>query len=166
MKKFFLVIFAFVLFSCKGKAQEVKNVNDDCVFDSSKINDSFLKNSSLIESYKWNDNLKQGSAILKDGSVLIIKKWACVHYGLSLDLLVADDYEKVKKDWKQRILSISSIIDKEAFSNIEKRIDKEKLSEDKTLLNLNLSDSNYPEFYINIEETPNGYLYSVFYYKN
>lgn len=163
MKKYCLVILVFVLFSCKGKAQEVK---DDCVFDSSKINDSFLKNSSLIEAYKWNDNVKQGSAILNDGSVLIVKKWACVHYGLSLDLLVTDDYEKVKKDWRQRVLSLGSIIDKEAFASIEKSIDKEKLREDKTLLNFNLSDANYPEFYISLEETPNGYLYSIFYYKN
>jgi len=167
MKKYCFIVSLFLFFSCKGKAQEVKSVDNDCVFDSSKINDSFLKNSNVVEAYKWNDSIKQGSAILKDGSVLIVKKWACTHYGLSLDILVSDDYEIIKKEWKQKILSISSIVEKEAFDKIKNNInEKTRLSEDKMLLDLNLSDDNYPEFYINLEETPNGYLYSIFYYKN
>ena len=100
MRKLYLILSILLLFSCKGKSQELKKDNSDCVFDNNRINDDFLKENPNVYSYKWDDSIKKASVILNDGTLLNIKEWACIHYSLETNLFVQTSYEDIEKNGK------------------------------------------------------------------
>lgn len=79
MKKF--ISFTFLLLTI-GQA-----FADDCVFDPSSVDSSFLTKNANIKYKTWDDKTKEAQAILKDGSFLYVKKWACQHVGMDARLM-------------------------------------------------------------------------------
>ena len=63
INKFAIGIFLILASNIVCKAQS------DCVYDESRLTDSFLKTSKQIDFYKWDADKKEGTAILNDGSI-------------------------------------------------------------------------------------------------
>ena len=68
-----IILFTFLLLTI-GQV-----FSDDCVFDPSSADGSFLTKNPNIKYHAWDDKTKEARAILGDGSFLYVKKWACRH---------------------------------------------------------------------------------------
>ena len=170
MRKLYLILSILLLFSCKGKSQELKKDNSDCVFDNNRINDDFLKENPNIYSYKWDDSLKKASVILKDGELLNIKQWACVHYSINSEMLIYVGYEDLKDKWKSYFINIVDIIGDKAITQLVADKLKENIflnDSEVNLIEIHIPNEWYLEFYLTIKETSNdGYVFSLSYYNN
>ena len=156
------IIFLFIKITCLGQL--------DCVFADSSYTKDFLENSEIVVSYHWNDSSKEGSAILKNGGLLQIEKWACNHYGLSANILFSKNSE-IPNNFKNYILDISKIINTNyAHHILEKKI--HSINNIKEILNgeeyyeLDLSDEVFPEYYVSFFALENCYVLSIFHYRN
>lgn len=159
--------------SCKGRGQDkqVSNANaEDCIYDPNSINESLLKDNSLVYSYLWDDNEKKGSAILTNGFVLKINKWACTHYGASIEMLTDISFEEFDKNWKNYILMLFKISgDATPYNAVNEFLKEAKkpIFTEKGKFSINItSDGLYPMVSIELTETEDGYLFYGTYYKN
>jgi hypothetical protein len=141
---------------------------EDCVFDSNSITDDFLKESTYVYSYKWDDEKKEGEAILNQGGLLHVKKWACLHYGTQANLFMNNI--KVGEDLSQYLIKLSSIVgEKIPIEKVKSFLESEEISktdEDERRYEFNLSDENYPEFFLHINQEREYIVFSIYYYRN
>lgn len=162
INKFAIGIFLILASNIVCKAQS------DCVYDESRLTDSFLKTSKQIDFYKWDADKKEGTAILNDGSVLNVKKWACNHIGTSANMMITKEQFNADS-WKDCINELSRVVcNKEEIKIIETKLltlsSFESLSEKSCRKEIDLSNIMYPEFYISIYELEDTVLFSIFYY--
>lgn len=162
-----------LLFSCKGRTQDKQTFNDnyeDCVYDPNSITESLLRDNSLIYSYLWNDKEKKGSAILKNGFVLKINKWACTHYGASVEMLTDISFEEFNKNWRHYILILFKISgDVTPYNAVDEYLKEAKnpMFTENGTFSINItSDGLYPMINVELTETEDGYLFYGTYYKN
>jgi|GEM_PF-3124304 len=70
------------------------NVEDDCVFDRAKQNDSFLKGIPEFKNYVWVDSIKTAFISLESGDKLKVVRGGCQHFSLIGELIYnKTDYE-------------------------------------------------------------------------
>lgn len=141
----------------------------DCTYSDASISEAFLKTSNNVSAYSWDNKSKEGRAILVDGGVFHIKKWACTHYGLTANLMVSKDLNVIS-NWKGYVQQIGELMDDESANNLLKS--KIRSIEDLNIyrksnaaFEVDLSNNVYPEFYLNIYELPGCFVFSVSHYK-
>lgn len=127
MKKLllFISIFCTCSFICYGQQKP-----SDCIYDSTKITDDFIKHIST-EKYTWNNNSKEAKIITKEGDFLYIRKWACITEGMVARVMVIGEYEPIDKNfvkWKNKILSTAKeILDNKDYLELQKYLLDESL---------------------------------------
>ena len=126
---------------------------DDCVFDTSSANEKFLAKNPNIKYIVWDDNAKEARAILKDGSLLYVKKWACQH--IAMDARLIEIYPKVEivnnDILLQRVIWFASqVLDKSDYKVLENSILKNTYvrEERSNGFILRIPHGTYSEFYV------------------
>ena len=140
----------------------------DCVYDDSSLTDDFFKVSKQVDFYKWDAVKKEGVAILDDGAILNVKKWACNHIGVSANMMIMKEQFSTDS-WKDCITQLSSIVcSNKERSIIDKKLTNlssfESLREKDCRKEIDLSNEVYPEFYVSIYELEDTVVFSIFYY--
>jgi hypothetical protein len=156
---YFFLIF-FTLLTCKAQ--------EGCVYNKSIFTNDFLKSSEFVYSYKWDDKEKEGSAILKNGSVLNVKRWACNHIGTSANMMLAKEVFDVNF-WKDYIKKLSVIVcGKSEIQLINESLSKtpyDSINKNDCRKEIDVSNEMYPEFYLSVYELEDFTVISIFYYK-
>lgn len=142
---------------------------DDCIFDPTSANDSFLSKNPNIDHYKWNDKDKEATGVLKDGSLLYVKKWACQHVGMDARLI--EFYGNTTKELNEiqikRIIWFGSqILDKADFEKLKNSILKKtyKREERSDGYILIIPHDTYSEFYVEITSLNYMQVIAIAYY--
>ena len=161
MKK--IISFTFLLLAI-GQA-----FADDCVFDPSSADGSFLTKNANIKYQTWDDKTKETRAILKDGSFLYVKKWACRHVGMDARLMAFYGKNETEKDDAQlkRVLWFGSqVLDKSDFKNLENSILKKTYSREirSNGYILRIPHNTYSEFYIEFTTLNDMQAIAIVYY--
>ena len=139
---------------------------DDCVFDPSSANDSFLAKNQNIKHLVWDDSAKEARAILRDGSLLYVKKWACQH--VAMDARLIEFYPKdevVKNDIQLRrvIWFGTQVLDKSDLKALESSIAKKTYSREERPNGylLRIPHGTYSEFYVEFTELNDMRIISI-----
>ena len=143
---------------------------DDCVFNQKSLTDQFLEESKEVIHYTWDSEQHEGQAILRNKGVLNIKKWACHHYGLSVNMLLPKDSDLIN-NWKGYLSDLSAIVNSKSshqtlLEGIELVKSLDSLSVSKGNYEINLSNNIYPEYYISIHKLVDCNLISIYHYRN
>lgn len=161
MKKYFLIPAIFLVFAFEVKSQT------DCTYSSELLNDNFLRNSELVLDYSWDDKKFEGSALLRSGNILSVKKWACNHLGTSANLLIlSESYSS--ENWKSHINEISEVVcgdfEKEFILQGINGLKYSNMQYSNCKYEIDISNNAFPEFYISIYELEDAVLISIFFY--
>ncbi len=142
---------------------------DDCVFDPSSADGSFLTKNPHIKYHAWDDKTKEARAILKDGSFLYVKKWACRHVGMDARLMAFYGKEKIEKDDVQlkRVRWFGSqVLDKSDFKNLGNSILNKTYSREirPNGYILRIPHGTYSEFYVELTTLNDMQVIAIVYY--
>lgn len=142
---------------------------ETCVFDPSSANDIFLTKNPNIEHYAWNDKDKVARALLKDGSLLYIKKWACNHIGMDARLIefYGDDKSGNIDTQLQRVVWFGSqILGKSDYKILENSILKKtyQREEHSSGYILRIPHGTYSEFYVELTRLNYMQVITITYY--
>ncbi|MDO8989114.1 MAG: hypothetical protein Q7U91_05725 [Sideroxyarcus sp.] len=148
MKK---IIFT-VLLLCAGQL-----FAEDCVFDPSSANDSFLAKNENIKYLVWDDKAKEARAIFKDGSLLFVKKWACQHVAMDarlMDFYSEEETGKSDISYQRIIWFASQVLNKSDFKVLESSILKKSFDREDRANGyvLRIPHGTYSEFYVELTD--------------
>jgi hypothetical protein len=146
------------------------HAQSNCVYSEASITDIFLKKSKNVITYTWDNKLKEGKAILKNGGIVLVKKWACDHYGVSSSMLLPKNSD-VFPNWKNYLLEMSTLVNLESTHQmLKQKLETINQLNNKLIIDgkyeIDLSDNTYPEYFVNIYELSDCYVFSIFQYRN
>ncbi|MBN4046963.1 hypothetical protein JYT34_00575 [Olleya sp. AH-315-K02] len=163
------ITFFLALFSCANAQKE------NCVFDSKSITDDFLKNNNEILSYKWFDDIKTASVLMKTGEYVYVKKWACMSYGTEAKkiIVLSSDIDESISFWSDKLLDFGrQLLNSGDFEFYKEVIGKKDWTKGngKLLVNskyeIDIPHETYPEFYAVLERNRNMIIMTFSYYMN
>jgi hypothetical protein len=136
---------------------------EECVFDPSSANVSFLSKNQNIKHLAWDDATKEARAVLKDGSLLYIKRWACRH--VAMDARLIEFYGKDDLQLQRAIWFGSQILDKSDFTILENSIKKKTYSREERTNGfiLRIPHGTYSEFYVEFTNLNDMRVITIFY---
>lgn len=125
-----------------------------CVYDSSAINKSYFIKNTKFKDAIWDNNLKEAKIIIDRGNYLIVKYFACQHFGTSAEYLVtssdiSSNFIKGKIKWLA-----DKLLDESDYKLLIEALDKEGFIKDIKKNNkifLTIDGSDYIEFLISIK---------------
>ena len=142
---------------------------EKCIYDASLITDAQIKSAKSVSSYKWNNISKSGSIITKSGDVILFKRWACEHYGADASLITTNKETGIE-NWKKYVTELMTLtMDSSAKYYFLNRIKSKKIEEaakSKMSFEFDFSNSNYPEFFLYVNELEGTIVFNIYYYKN
>jgi hypothetical protein len=136
---------------------------EECVFDPSSANASFLSKNQNVKHLVWDDTTKEARAILKDGSLLYIKRWACRH--VAMDARLIEFYGKDDLQLQRAIWFGTQILDKSDFKILENSIKNKTYSREERPNGfiLRIPHGTYSEFYVEFDNLNDMRVISIFY---
>jgi hypothetical protein len=136
---------------------------EECVFDPSSANDSFLSKNQNVKHLAWDDATKEARAVLKDGSLLYIKRWACRH--VAMDARLIEFYVKDDLQLQRAIWFGSQILDKSDFKILENSVKKKTYSREERANGfiLRIPHGTYSEFYVEFTNLNDMRVITIFY---
>lgn len=155
----------FILFCIQPLASAAE---EDCTFNPKSATGDFLKNSNIARS-TWNDKTKEGSAILSDGGLLYVKKWACRHVGMDARLIVMYSREALDKRayWIKKALWLGEqVLEKSDFETFNTAMAKKeyRLETSENKIIFHIPHKTYSEFRVSISEENYMTVLSIYYY--
>lgn len=105
--------------------------NDDCLYDYNSLDDSEFKGKFDYDIYIWDDANKTAKVLFKNSQdSLIIKMYACIHKGISIELFYNDSntleiMQSNFNNYLEKVVHLSRfIISDKAFTDLEKDLVK------------------------------------------
>jgi hypothetical protein len=148
--------------------------SSDCVFDPESINDEFIRNNPDVASYRWFDDSKEATILMKSGEYVYLKKWACTSYGMEAKKIVVTPLiaNEESSFWVGALLEFGKeFLSKGDFSVYQSAIKAgDWLRGDKITVNskheIDIPHDNYPEFFARIERQEDMIVMSFYFYMN
>jgi hypothetical protein len=164
MKQLTTIILIAISFGCNGQK------STDCTFSDKFINKNFITRNNTIHSFKWDDLNKSAQIILKTGEIVRMRRWACTHIGMMGSMMIEVNNFK-EENWKNYVNTlVKTICNKEESDLINKSILKIKNYQDLKNVGskreIEILNSNYPEFYLSFYELDDFIVIAISNYKN
>lgn len=155
----------FILFCIQPLATAAE---DDCTFNPQSATGDFLKNPNVAYS-TWNSKTKEGSAILVDGGLLYVKKWACRHVGMDARFIVMYSREALDKRayWINKALWLGKqVLEKSDFEIFNTAMAKKeyRLETSERKIIFHIPHKTYSEFRVSISEENYMTVLNIYYY--
>lgn len=113
--------------------------NDGCIYDYNALDDTEFRGKFNNDIYIWDNEHKTAKVMFKNSEdSLIIKMYACIHKGVSIELFLTDSNTlEVMRDnfdmYVEKVIQLSSfIISNDSFVDLEKDLRKMNLSDGDT----------------------------------
>ena len=151
-------------------AQDVQE--DACIFDANYFSEADIYKREYVLGYKWDEENKVASILLKSGDYVHLKRWACNSRGSEATMLIVQPDMKYGSDyWFDQLLIFSErFMDKSAFMYFNERlgIDREEEGVEMDFergieLDYSNAEIQFPEFYL-LAKIDQGLARFYFYY--
>lgn len=172
MRVEFRFIFLFAsLYIYSGCA---RGQNEDCAFDSSKLNDEFLRRNPDVAAYNWFDDTKIATVLMKTGEYVYIRKWACISYGMEAKkvIVLPPSGNEDSTFWVNALVKFGrqflSDVDSKLLESIVTDTHWPEVDElpEHASFEKDIPHSSYPEFYVRLERNSNIVIMTISYYMN